>query len=197
MKPVLLAPFYTIFDHIRPKIICEIGTHDCKSGIQFVDYCLKYNQKLKYVGYDIFDAVEDNVAFHQKEINGKGAGRFAVATHNLKHRQKTKSKKFKFVLHAGYTTDTLTDAVYDFVYIDGGHSYNTVKFDYSKVKDSKVIVFDDYQTPGVKQFFDELVKENKIPKVEWEELFKCTKTCWTFLPHEKSAHIQPVIFNHD
>ena len=72
-----------------------------------------------------------------------------------------------------------------------------MKYDYSKVKDSKVIVFDDYQTPGVKKFFDELVKENKIPKVEWDELFKSTKTCWTFLPHKKSAHIQPVIFNHD
>jgi len=42
------------------------------------------------------------------------------------------------------------------VYIDGGHSYETVKHDYEKVKDSKIIVFDDVKITGVNKFVKEL-----------------------------------------
>jgi hypothetical protein len=193
MKPTMLPPFYQIFDYIRPKTICEIGTHDGKSAIQFVDYCLQINPKLKYYGYDAFDAVKNNQDFHEKEINGKGAGSMYTATKNLEHRQK-KYKNFEFKLIKGFTNDTLKESVYDFVYIDGGHSYETVKHDYNMVSKSKVIVFDDYQTPGVKKFFDELVLEIKIPKADWESVWSQKKPCRAFLPHI-SKHIQPVIFN--
>src|SRR6056300_1237819 len=125
MKARLLTSFYKIFDHYKPNTICEIGTHDAKSAVQFVDYCLKYNPNLLYVGYDIFDDVKNDQAFHIKEINGKGAGNYNTATNNLLHR-KTKKNNFKFKLFKGYTQDTLTKSVYDFVYIDGGHSYETV-----------------------------------------------------------------------
>jgi hypothetical protein len=45
------------------------------------------------------------------------------------------------------------------VFIDGGHSYSTVKWDYEQVKDSKVIIFDDTypaKFPGVAKFIEEL-----------------------------------------
>jgi hypothetical protein len=45
------------------------------------------------------------------------------------------------------------------VYIDGGHSYSTVKWDYEQVKNSKVIIFDDtypIKFPGVAKFIEEL-----------------------------------------
>lgn len=194
MKPALLPPFEKIFNHYKPSTICEIGTHDGKSAVQFVDYCLKLNSKLLYVGYDIFDDVKDNKAFHDKEINGKGAGKYRVAKGNLEHRR-SKHKKFKFKLIKGYTQDTLSNEVYEFVYIDGGHSYETVKHDYLKLKDSQVIVFDDYQTEGVKKFFDELVINENLPQVSFNEGFKSSQTCWSFMPHVASYHIQTVIFN--
>ena len=194
MKVSMLPPFWKIFDHYKPNTICEIGTHDGKSAVQFVDYCLKINPKLQYIGYDIFDSVRHDKQFHEKEINGKGAGSFKKAKSNLAHRQAS-NKKFKFQLHRGYTTDTLVKAEYDFVYIDGGHSYETVKHDYNKVKNSTVIVFDDYQTSGVKEFFDELVNTTSLLQVLWDEVFETEKPCWTFMPHEGSKHIQPVIFN--
>lgn len=193
MKYGLLVNFHKIFDYVKPKTICEIGTHDGKSAAQFVDYCLQINPKLKYYGYDAFENVKNNVEFHEKEINGKGAGSMYRATRNLEHRQK-KYKKFEFKLVKGFTTDTLKEGVYDFVYIDGGHSYETVRHDYNMVKGSKVIVFDDYQTPDVKRFFDNLVNEKSIPRVSWEQIFTATGPRWTFLPHV-SNHIQPVIFN--
>lgn len=194
MKPSLLLPFYQIFDFIKPNTICEIGTHDGKSAVQFVDYCININPKLKYYGYDVFDAVANDEEFHIKEINGKGAGKLRTAKRNLEHR-KFKYKQFEYKLVKGYTQDTLKESTYDFVYIDGGHSYETVKHDYYKVKDSRVIVFDDYQTEGVKEFFDELVRNLQIPEVDFEKCFSNKTTCWAFLPHQSTKHIQPVIFN--
>lgn len=194
MKVKLLPPFYEIFDRYKPQIICEIGTHDGKTATQFIDYCVKYNPNLKYVGFDIFDAVKNNSEFHKLEINGKGAGKYSTAKNNIGHR-KNKHKKFTFVLHKGFTQDTLKQATYDFVYIDGGHSYETVKHDFYKVQHSKVIVFDDYQTSGVRKFFDELIDKTKLPFVEWNEAFDTPRPCYTFLPHKKSLHEQPVIFN--
>jgi len=44
-------------------------------------------------------------------------------------------------------------------FIDGGHSYSTVKWDYEQIKDSKVIIFDDTyleKFPGVAKFIQEL-----------------------------------------
>jgi len=194
MKPTMLPPFHQIFDYIKPNVICEIGTHDGKSAIQFVDYCIKLNPKLSYVGFDVFDDVQDNDKFHEKEINGKGAGKMRVAKNNLKHRQHH-HKKFKFKLVKGLTQDTLTQASYDFVYIDGGHSYETVKHDYYKVSGSKVIVFDDYQTEGVKQFVDELIRKEKLTEYAWDEAFDAPKPCISFMPHNSTKHIQPVVFN--
>ena len=48
------------------------------------------------------------------------------------------------------------------MYIDGGHSYETVKHDYHKVKDSRIIVFDDVKIAGVYKFVHEL-KDQGIP----------------------------------
>jgi len=194
MKPTMLAPFYQIFDYLKPNTICEIGTHDGKSGIQFADYCLKINPRLKYYGYDAFDSVKNNQEFHEQEINGKGAGSLHRATKNLEHRQKT-YKNFEFKLIKGFTVDTLKEGIYDFVYIDGGHSYETVKHDYNMVKKSKVIVFDDYQTDGVRKFFDELVVLETLQNLPFNECFNSKKRCWSFLPHTSSKHIEPVIFN--
>jgi hypothetical protein len=70
---------------------------------------------------------------------------------------------FTFMLVPGLTKDTLVEPVkYDFVFIDGGHSYETVKHDYEMVKESKIILFDDYQLSGVRQFVDELPHEKKL-----------------------------------
>ena len=193
MKSVMLPAFYQLFDHIKPSTICEIGTHDAKSAVQFIDYCIKINPKLKYYGFDIFDAVKNDKRFHEVEINGKGAGKYSTAKNNLDHKRR-KYKKFKFELYKGYTQDTLTDSKYDFVYIDGGHSYETVKHDYNKVKNSKIIVFDDYQTDGVKSFVDELVIQQKLVEVNWPECLDYGEKCYSFLP-KTSKHIQVVIFN--
>jgi hypothetical protein len=66
------------------------------------------------------------------------------------------------------------------VYIDGGHSYSTVKWDYEQVKDSKVIIFDDtypVKFPGVAKFIEEL----KTTGIEVTELIEKNETGKTIM----------------
>jgi predicted O-methyltransferase YrrM len=193
VKPALLPPFEEIFDHYQPLRICEIGTHCGKSANQFVRYILQTVPNLRYVGYDAFEDVKDDIEFAKQERNGKKHG---VKRQAMKYLEDNKAKHpgFSYKLVQGLTQDTLKEASYDFVYIDGGHSYETVKHDYEKVKHSSVIVFDDYNLPGVSQFVDELFEELGYPKVEWKEAFTSPRPCTSVLPII-GKHVQPVIFN--
>jgi len=56
----------------------------------------------------------------------------------------------------------LPTKAYDMVFIDGGHKYETVMEDYERVKQSKVIFFDDYDIPDTKKACDEIGATNLI-----------------------------------
>lgn len=193
MKPDLLIPFHQIFDKYQPKRICEIGTHSGKTANQFVRYICRTVPNLHYKGYDAFDTVAGNTEFAKKERNGKKHGVKAQAIKYLEH-QKAQFPNFTYNLIEGFTQNTLQEEEFDFVYIDGGHSYETVKHDYNKVKGSTVIVFDDYNLPEVKIFLDELFEELGYPVVDWADALDCPKPCISFLP-VIGKHIQPAIFN--
>jgi len=157
--------FYAGIDYIKPKSICEIGCYRGKTSLHLCRYALQYTDELHFAGYDLFDlATRENDI---KEINGKGHGNYVrtqLALDKIKrdcnpHRPtfyQYKNKKFTFEIHKGFTQDTLEKRTFDFVFIDGGHSYETVKHDYEKVKGSKLIFFDDYNLEPVRKFCDEI-----------------------------------------
>jgi len=153
MKDRYFEPYKVVFDHYKPKTICEIGTHNGRSAIQFVKRALMWNRDISYTGYDLFDLANDET--NKAEHNGKGAGNEKRATGYLSDVQE-KHPTFTFSLHKGFTQDTLTEQAFDFVYIDGGHSYDSVMFDYDKLKESKVIFFDDYQIEGVRDALNDI-----------------------------------------
>lgn len=158
MKPYFFKNFVNIFDKYLPSNICEIGTFNGKTACQMVDYLLTKVEKISYTGFDLFDDASDEN--HKLEINGKGKGNYNYAVKLLNKKTNFYGDRFNYTLHKGYTKDTLiSPMIFDFVYIDGGHSYETVKHDYSMVKDSNAIVFDDYQIPGVKKLVNELSNE--------------------------------------
>lgn len=153
LEPILL-------EHL-PKNIAEIGTHKANTASQMIKTLAPRVDKLHYTGYDVFDFAINNVNFNQFEGNGKNGAAFE---HSLGVMRKMSKRfdNFTFNLRQGFTTDTLVEPmIFDFVYIDGGHSYETVKHDYSMVKDSKVIVFDDLNLRPVLKFVTELT-ENGI-----------------------------------
>lgn len=157
MKPALLKNFYKIFDLYLPQKICEIGTHNGQSAIQFIDYLFPKVRRLHYTGFDLFEDADQYIT--ELEHNGKGPGSYSLALEHLNRRKTKFGKRFSFELIKGNTKETLTvPQIFDFVYIDGGHSYDTVIHDYSMVKDSAVIVFDDYQISEVAMAINDIKK---------------------------------------
>lgn len=201
MKERYFQHFREILTEFQPNTICEIGTHNAKTALQIIHHLIKLNIEHKYIGYDAFNLA--NNSSDVQEINGKGPGDYNLV---LSKFRKIQNKLFSFELHRGWTQDTLTEGVYDFVFIDGGHSYDTVKYDHSKLKESKIVVFDDYEIPDVQKYFDEYVWENSIEQVDWDlkSIKKQNKTVFSFMPRDKGKkefklgtpglHLQPVIF---
>ena len=158
MKPFLFTTMKNIIGDAKCTFIGEIGTHKGGTANQFIDLFAPRVLKLTYHGYDIFDGNVPDLAFHKRERNGKAPALISVAEQNFR-KMKRKHTNLEYKLIKGFTTDTLKPTVFDFVYIDGGHSYDTVKHDYEQVKDSKLIVFDDVKITGVNKFVKELIAQ--------------------------------------
>lgn len=157
MKLWQLRPFHAIFDLYLPSNICEIGTHHGRTACQFIQYLAPRVERLEYTGYDLFE--EADPAITKQEHNGKGPGSFERARRSLEKI----SGPYSHVtvdLVRGNTKHTLTPSVFDFVYVDGGHSYDTVMHDFMMIKGSKAIVFDDYQIADVHEAVDHISQTN-------------------------------------
>ena len=105
-------------------------------------HLLARDQDFVYHGYDVFDYARNNIEFNRTEYNGKGgASKEFVLNRLLKIHNDF--KQFNYLLYEGLTKNTLHKSKFDFVYLDGGHSYETVKHDYEKISEGQMIVFDD------------------------------------------------------
>jgi hypothetical protein len=168
--------FKPLIDYHKPRSFCEIGCHEGLTLKNLFPYIKdKFNYKLHYIGFDAFDlAIRPDFKHPINPITGdyEHNGKESASYDKILER----CVKFKaagyledYELIKGWTHDTLKGPLkYDMVYIDGGHSFNTVKWDYEQVKSSKVIIFDDtyeIKFPGVAEFIKEL-KTKKIPVKE-------------------------------
>ena len=109
---------------------------------------LKHNDGVHYTGHDLFE--EASTETDAEEFNGKTTRTEVSKVKEVIEKKvtskvrKNENREFKVELVKGNTNDVLRKAKYDFVYIDGGHHIDTIRHDYSRVKRSKVIIFDDY-----------------------------------------------------
>lgn len=149
-----------------PKIenICEIGTHNGKSAMQMLQVICKLGHQPHYVGYDLFENA--TIESHTLEDNGKGTGTIKSATERF---NKIGNLKFTYEFIKGNTLDTLnTPKRYDFAFIDGGHSYETVKHDYEMLKETPYILLDDSDLDGVEKFVKELKEDSNLEVIDFE-----------------------------
>ena len=171
----------------KPKSFLEIGVFH---GVTARNVCeLLYQihgNDFKYVGLDLFEKSDENKFEVIPSTNFKNP--FKKFYHQYITRQDPYSieavsnllKKFKDQVHLikGNSNQVLKKmdmSKIDFVFLDGGHQYNTVVNDLNSCMDvlkfNGSILCDDYNlgsAPGVKKAIDEFVKNNN---------FKCKIIC--------------------
>lgn len=163
----LLGRYETLINEVakrQPKTILEVGTHMGNSAIAMVNKAKEYNDDVFYYGFDIFDWADKD--FMTKEFNGKVPPTFSIV------RKRLKKEDIPHKLTIGNTTSTLPkfspDRYIDFVFIDGGHSLETIESDWNNIKyfmdDETVVIFDDYYENrtdvGCKNLIDKLEQED-------------------------------------
>lgn len=132
----------------RPQKIIEVGTFQGARAVAMCREALRYNSEVHYTGFDLFEDATPETNLEEK--NGKGIGILADVEQKLADIKKD-HPGLTWELIKGNTRKTLhgKNLVADFVFIDGGHSVETIRGDYEAVKGSRLVAFDDYYTKGI------------------------------------------------
>ena len=179
--------FLNHVNNVKPKNFLEIGVFH---GVTARNVCELlheiHNDNFKYIGLDLF---EENLENKDEVIpNTKFSNPLKTIYFKFIKRQDPYSKKAvedllkkyknNFSLIKGNSNDILKKidmSKIDYVFLDGGHDYDTVKNDLNNcigvINKNGTILCDDYNlsyAPGVRKAIDEFVKINN---------FKCDIIC--------------------
>lgn len=163
--------YFKLLDLVReknPKHIVEIGTWNGKRASEMMAVSNAY-----YTGFDLFedatkesDAEEMNVKEHTelvevaKTIEMTGLNRFCLIRGNTRETlpKWIESKEFE---------------PFDFAFIDGGHSEETIRSDYENIRKAispgGTIVLDDYYVPELEGFGCNFVDEGEV--FDWADRY--------------------------
>lgn len=149
-----------LIDEHKPRSIVEIGVWNGANAIRMIKQAQKHHKDIAYIGFDLFeDATSETDA---REFNVKNHNNVKAVAAYIK----LETGITPYIVK-GDTRETLPETVADFVFLDGGHSVETINSDYQRVKDSKVVVLDDYYTngPDIKKFGCNLLVDGLSKKV--------------------------------
>ena len=174
----------------KPKVFLEIGVFHGVTARNVCELLHKIHKNdFKYVGLDLFGVSEENEnetipstnfsnplkKFYYNFIKRQDPYSFTAVSELL--------NKFKENVHLiqGNSNKILPKmdmSKVDYVFLDGGHHYNTVKNDLTNcikvILNGGTVLCDDYNlsyAPGVKQAIDEFVNLNKFKRTILYERF--------------------------
>ena len=197
-----------IIRHYKPKSITEVGTWNGGRAIEMALAVFEYRDKFSYFGFDLFEeatAVTDDI-----EMNSKQHHTLELVKNRLeqfKEKMKEKGKEFTFKLHKGDSKITLkkckSASKVDLAFIDGGHSYETVKSDYLNLKKVPLLVFDDFfskdehgnepeeRNMGVNKLVKEIEAYGKIVLPSNDRVLGGGRTHLAFIANKKAIEPLP------
>ena len=158
-----------IFVRHDPSSMIEIGVWRGDRTVQFLE---RGRRLRRYVGFDIFEDI--SAEMYQKESMGQCVPQTKQGIlQRIGPIAERKNCDVKIV--AGRTEDTLSPfardnkGAFEFIYIDGGHSIETIGNDWNCAKElispKGLIVFDDYylndDTRGAKRLIDGLLRDTR------------------------------------
>lgn len=133
------AQLLDIIEQERPHSVVEIGTWNGSTGIRMLQAMGKYHpsKRLSYQGFDLFE----------KQTGEQFVREFSKVGHPLEVTQKRLQATGAMIdLIAGDTYDTIGwMRSADLIFVDGGHSEDTIKRDgRAAITLGKTVIFDDY-----------------------------------------------------
>lgn len=163
----------TILKYYNPQSFVEIGVGKGDSLKTYLSVCEPENgDSLKYYGFDTFcgglpdENEEDHVKYDVYDPNE--VKQLNTSMDEIKNIPNEFETPCDVKLFKGNTQTTIEEnkehlTNIDLVYIDGGHSYETVKSDYKNIRSSinqnATIIFDDFNgQDGVTKFIGELLQ---------------------------------------
>ena len=156
-----------IINDCKPSTILEIGTHMGLTAAIMIEAAMKHKDDVFYYGFDLFDLLTEEMAM--EEHHGKNMPSLSRVAKIL--------APFPHKLIMGNTRKTLPkfkpDRPIDFVFIDGGHSVETIPSDWENVEklmhENTVVIFDDYyddtEKVGCKTIVDSLDEKYSVEKI--------------------------------
>ena len=176
--------FIDLVKERKPQNFLEIGVF---TGVTARNICellsLINNGKFYYLGIDLFEDFEDAVStevvpeFLTNKQNFSNPLKSLFYNFLLREKLNSLESVSKFLkkfgknveLKKGNSLDILKKIdlkIFDMIFVDGGHSYETVKFELSiilkNINDNCLVICDDYihaEAIGVKKAIDESVRE--------------------------------------
>lgn len=173
LKTIYRISYYVFFGYKRyahllinvlfscPKSILEIGVYQGRRSKEMIEAAKVFSETVYFYGFDLFELMNEELL--KKEIS-----KFPLTENHIFN----KLKKTAYVkLYKGFSDKTLPKFVdkqipIDFVFIDGGHSRDTIYSDWKNVekiiKNNSVVMFDDYyigkknDSYGCKFIFDNI-----------------------------------------
>ena len=165
----------------KPKIFLEIGVFHGVTARNICELLYRtHNNDFKYIGLDLFAENEEN----KNEVIPNNTFNNPLKKIYFKYIKKQNPyslkavrdllKKFEKNVHLiqGNSNNVLKKidmGKIDYVFLDGGHEYNTVKNDLDNcievIKKGGTVLCDDYNlgsAPGVKEAIDEFVNKNQL-----------------------------------
>lgn len=135
------AQLLGLIDAHKPKTIFEFGIWNGERAVELIKRAQKHRPDVEYAGVDLFE--EGTPELDKLESNAKPRCKADEV------QQKIKAETgLDCMIIRGNSRDLKTPVVADLVFIDGGHSVETIANDYELSKASKIIVFDDVYLPG-------------------------------------------------
>ena len=189
--------FLKILNIVKPKNFLEIGVF---TGVNAMNICENlyalYNHDFKYVGLDLFEDYNKEydaeiVPSSVRNLQQSFSNPFKHFYYNIIKKEKLNSiasvqnflKKYKknVSLIKGNTKKTLKEldiSNFDMIYVDGGHSFDTVYFELNylldNLKKNCFILCDDYlhdEAKGVKEAIDKTIRERNLNIKIYENRF--------------------------
>lgn len=156
--PDRYAPMYRDIVETRPGTILEVGTNDGLNAVRMMRLAMQSRPDASYYGFDLFEDLGDQD--FRSEFALRAPSKAQVEQH-LRSNGVASA-----ILVAGDTRVSLNGAdlpQMDLIFIDGGHSDETVTSDWKHCRklmhDRTIVYFDDYPNWGIGPVVDAIDRQ--------------------------------------